>query len=166
MDSKKGQVSIGSLIIVAVTLIVGVIFLVSIAQQVGTVTSTEDLQNVSLGTAVNGTTLYLSGYRLVGSPVIVNSTNGAVVGSGNYTLTNNVVNNGALTVSVLPTLTATPTYLNAQWNISGTAQPTTYIADSGGRALASLIVILFALAVLVVALVPSVRDGMKQMVGK
>ena len=172
--NKKGQVvskELGLIIIVAITLIVGVIFFQLIAQQVGESTNTIAVANHTLDTVVNGTTQYLTDYRAISSVLVYNKTNGTAgtqgpeIGSGNYTVTNNVIHptTGALTVSILPDATSDVIGI---WYISGTAQPLTYIADSGGRTVAGLIAIFFALAVAVVALTPTLRSYVVEKLSK
>jgi len=86
-----------------------------------------------------------------------------LIGSGNYTVTNNVVHNGVLSVSILPD---TEAITKSAWQISGTAQPTTYISESGGRAMANLIPIFFALMLVAVALYPVYAGRLMEMFGK
>jgi len=164
--NNKGQVGVGAILIMAISVIVGVILFTAVAQQVGTTTNTATVSNLSIGTATNGTTLYITTYRAITSPVIVNSTNGAAVSASYYTITNNVVYNGALAVSVLPTSPSSANLTSYEWNISGTGQPLTYIPDSGGRALVGMIVIFFALAIAVVALTPVLKDGLLSAIGR
>lgn len=167
--NKKGQMSngLGIILIVAITLIVGVVLFQVIAQEVGKSTNTVAVVNVSLGDASNATTVYLTDYRSISDVVIYNESGDAIVPAGNYTVTNNDLNTDQeLCISVLPTTGVYEAFDGWEWTISGTAQPVTYIADSGGRAIASLIVIFFALAIAVVALVPSLRSGILSMLGK
>lgn len=163
--NKKGQVmnGLGMIIIVAVTLIVGVVFFQVIAQEVGSSTNTVAVANQSLtGAAVNDTLQYITYCRALSSVVMWNATGDVEVASGNYTVTNNVIHptTGALCVSINPTISATPDlgYDLGVWDIDGTCQPLTYIADSGGRAVASIIVIFFALAIAIVAISPTLRS--------
>ena len=165
--NKKGQMDgLGMIIIVAVTLIVGVVFFQVIAQEIGSSTNTVEIANQSLtAAAVNDTLQYIINCRALSSVVIINATGtGIIVDSGNYTITNDVINptTSALSVSVNPTISATPDlgYGVGIWKISGTCQPLTYIADSGGRAVTSIILIFFALAIVVVAISPTLRSGL------
>jgi len=156
---KKGQIGLGLILVVFMTILVGVILFQAIAQEVGGATSTTTVVETSLGTATNGTAIYLTDYRALSDVVIINGTTaGGVVGSGNYTVTNNVVDptTGGLAVSILPA--ASEGYYSQTWYLNATAQPTTYIAESGGRAVAGLIVIFFALAIAVVALYPTLAN--------
>jgi len=163
--NKKGQEGVGMILIVAITLIVGLILFTAIAQEVGTSINTVEVANQSIATVVNDTAQYLTDYRAISGVVIFNETGDAIVPASNYTITNNVLNptTGALSVRIVPS--TTPDYKSA-WKVSGTAQPLTYIPDAGGRALAGLIAIFFALGVLVVALTPSLRGGLMDLIGK
>ena len=142
----------------ALTAIVGVILLQASAQNVGTTTDTYSVANLSLGTASNTTAVYFTDIRALSSVVVVNNTNGAVLPSSNYTVTNNVVYNGALAVKVEQSIPPTTGFTGYILNISGTAQPTTYIDDGGARSVASLIIILMALTLAVVIISYGIRE--------
>lgn len=163
MKNKKGQVGLQEILYVFIAVLVGVVLFQAIAQQVGSTTNTVEVANTSLDTVVNGTAQYLTDYRAISSVVIYNETGDVIVGSGNYTITNNVVYNGALAVKILPD--ASENWTTA-WKVSGTAQPLTYIADSGARSMAALIVIFFALLVAVIAISPVARSGAMDLIGK
>jgi len=147
--NKRGQVEVGGLIVLAIAVIVGVILLQASAQQVGTVTNTVAVANTSLATVVNGTDQYLTDYRALSDVVVYNETGDTLVGSGNYTVTNNVVYNGALAVQIDVDASAD---VKSAWLVSGTAQPLTYEPTSGGRALTSLIIIMMAIAIVAVVI--------------
>lgn len=168
MNSKKGEMNaVGLTIVVAITLIVGLIFFQAIAQEVGKSTNTVALANQSLGVMTNGTVLYLTDCRaLNGNTKIWNATGDVEIPSTNYTVTNNVIYNGALATSVTPATVASAgfAYNKGTAKIDGTCQPLNYIADSGGRAMANLIVVMFALTVLVVAITPTLRNGVIDLV--
>jgi len=165
--NRKGQMNgVGYILIVALTLIVGVVLFQVVAQEVGKSTNTVAIANDTLSGTVNGTIEYMTDYRALSGVVIYNATNSVIVPSSNYTVTNNVVYNGALAVSVEPLDTLDRKYLDFDWSISGTAQPLTYIPSSGGRAVAGLISIFFALAILVVALEPSLRNKFLEAIGR
>jgi len=162
--NNKGQEGLGAIIVVAITIIVGVILFTAIAQQSGSTTSLA-YPNVTLDTVVNETAQYLTDYRSITDVVVQNQTGGVLITSGNYTITNNFIHptSGALSVRIVPDTSAD---LKSTWFVSGTAQPLTYIPDAGGRAMVGLIAIFFALAVLVVALTPSLRGGLMDLIGK
>lgn len=151
---------IGLLILTAVAIIVGVVLLQASAKQVGDVTNTIAYANNTLGTMTNGTTLYVTSCRAILNPVIWNATGDIVIPANNYTITNNVVYNGALTVRVVP---AVSVFADAAFNkgtatIDGTCEPTTYDESSGGRAVAGIIIVMFAIALAVVALTPTLKE--------
>lgn len=152
MNNKGQMVAVGGFIMLAIAVIVGAILLQASAQNVGTVTNT-NIVNQSIATIVNGTPQYITNYKAINSLVIYNESGNVVVGSGNYTATNNVIYNGALAVEILPE--ASDEYKNA-WVVTGIGEPLTY-GDSGGRSMASLIVIMMALALLSVAVVYAVK---------
>jgi len=156
--NNKGQaaVQIGGLIMLAIAVIVGAILLQASAQNVGEVTNTISIANQSISTVVNGTAQYLTNIKSISGVVVLNETGNVVVSATNFTITNNFINpsTGALSVKILPA--AGDDYISA-WQISGTAEPLTY-ADSGGRSMATLIIILMALALLSVAVVYAVKN--------
>ncbi len=169
--NKKGQTQeqLGFILIAFVAIIVGVVLFQVVAQQVGGVTSTVTTKNVSFGSAaVEGTAVYFD-FRAFSGVQIYNATGDLEVPSTNYTVANNVINptTGALSVSITPT-----SFLNVTnagegvWTVDATAQPTTYIPDSGSRAITQLIVIFFALAVMVAALEPTIRMKILEMFGR
>lgn len=162
MNNKGEMNTVGLLVVVAVVLIVGVIFMQSIAQNVGDTTNTITLANSSFTLASEGDSVYLTNYRAISSPVIYNAT-GELVPAANYTITNNVVYNGALAIKI--ETAAVNAYANDSANISGTAQPLTYIAESGGRATSNLIPIMFALLLAVIALYPVYSSKLKDLMG-
>lgn len=163
MKDKKGQIGIAEILTVFIAILVGVILFQTVAQQVGTTTNTVALANHSLDTVVNGTAQYLTDYQAISGVVVYNETGDVIVGSGNYTITNNVVYNGALAVMIMPD--ASDGWKSA-WQVSGTAQPLTYIADSGARSVTGLIVIFFALLVAAIALSPVFSSRVLESLGK
>jgi len=163
--SKKGQITLGVIMVAFIAILVGVIFVQSVAQQVGSSVNTIALANDTLvTTVVDNTPQYITEYKAISDVVIYNATGDALIPASNYTVTNNVLQNGALTVNITPLVVEADNQY--AWLVSGTAQPTTYISDGGGRAIASLIVIMFALAIVVVALSPTLRGGILEQFGK
>jgi hypothetical protein len=156
---KKGQIGIGSVILVFVAVIVAISLFLIVAQQIGTSTSTVAVANISLGNVSNSTYAYLTDYRSITNVVVYNATT-QVVDSANYTVTNNVVNNGAEAVRFIAINTTG--YTGNPWYISGTAEPLGYVGGAG-RSVALLIPILFALAIAVIALEPTIRSRIIEM---
>ena len=167
MNKKGEDIGIGMIIIVAMVAIIGAVFLQAIAQQVGDVTNTFDVANESVAHA-NGTTLalitQLQGKRVT-DVVVYNASDAIIVASGNYTIYQNQVIDGVETAGINVSADAIYQVLGT-WNVSYTTQPTTYDANSGGRAVAGIIVIFFALAIAVAMLIPTMRskilDSMKR----
>lgn len=154
--NRKGQIGtqIGSLILLAIALIVGAIFIQAAAQNVGESTNTVYV-NQSISTVVNGTAQYLTNVKSLSDVIVYNQTGASyVVNTGNYTITNNVVYNGQESVQIMPN--ADPTVKTA-WRVTGTGQPLGYISDGGGRSIASLIILLMAVALVVIAAVSAMK---------
>lgn len=163
---KKGQVNLGLIVMVFITVLVGVVLFQVISQEVGRATTTSEI-NVTLGAVTNGTDVYMTDWRSISSPIIINGTTGSTIAAGNYTITNNAIDptTGGLSIRIEPHADS-PEVSSQVWNISGTAQPVTYIADSGGRALAGMIAIFFALAIAIIALEPTLRGGILNLIGR
>jgi hypothetical protein len=154
----KGNLGqVGGLVMLAIALIVGAILLQGSAQNVSSVVNTNTIANQSLGVASNSTTVYLTNMKAISGVTVTNGTTGVTIGSGNYTITNNVVYNGALAVSVLPKSPADGGLTGYTWYINGVAEPTAY-ADSAGRSLTNLIIILMALAMVAIAVGYAVKN--------
>ena len=160
--NKKGQIGLGVIMVTFIVILLGVIFTQSIAQEVGSSTNTVALAAAPYTAAANGGDFYLTGYRAI-SGVTITNTSGTTITDGNYTITNNDVVDGVLVTTI--TVDAV-TYESQTWNITATAQPVTYIADGGARAMAGLIVIMFALAVAVIALGPTIQSRMLEGLGR
>ncbi|HEC40002.1 hypothetical protein LCGC14_0509390 [marine sediment metagenome] len=153
--NRKGQVELGAILIAFIVVIVGVVLMVASAGLIGDTTNTITATNISF-TGANGTTTNIPG-KFWSDLVVYNETGDYLIGSGNYTLINNAVVNGEETARLTR---AAPLALEAthNWNLSGVYQPTTYITNSGGRAIANIIIIFFALAIAVVTLFPTLRN--------
>ena len=154
MDNNLGKV--GLLIGVAIMIIVGVIFLQTSAQAVGDVTNTVSVVNSTYTAGANGETFYITDYKVLTDVVVRLEADGVIIDASEYTVTNNVVYNGAESVTVTVDSAA---HESADWDITATAQPLTYVKDAGSRAMANLIPIMFALALLTIALYPVIKDG-------
>jgi len=157
---SENDIGFSAIVIVFIAVVVGAIFLQTIAQNVGETTSTDVLLNDTQTLAANGSSIYLTNWRSLTDVIIKNATNETAVAipSTNYTVTNNVVYNGALAVQITTTSADTSNYASQSVNISGTVQPLTYIDSAGSRSMANLIIIFFALAVGVIALYPTLKN--------
>jgi len=161
--NKKGQIGVGVIMVSFIVILLGIIFTQSIAQSVGESINTIAIANQSETLAANGADIYIEEYRALSDVVILNSTN-SLITAGNYTVTNNAIDptTGDLSVKIT---TDDAAFASEVVKVSGTAQPLTYIADGGSRAMASLIVIMFALAVAVIALGPTIQSKMLEGLG-
>lgn len=164
---KKGQaLGFGAILIAFIGVIVGITLFTVVAQNVGVSTSTVDVANQSISSA-NGTTLAAS-LNLNGSAisnvVVYNATTTGplIIGSGNYSVTNHYVKNGAQTVVF--NVSAGSVYQGENWLISYTYEPTDYVGGAG-RSIALLIPIFFALLIAVIALEPTMRNGFRDLIG-
>lgn len=153
--NKQGQMGIGMIVTIFITILIGAIFLQVIAQSVGESVNTVDLANQTETLAANGESIYIDEWKAISNPVILDASDNTTILAGNYTITNDVVNptTGSLSIQIT---TDDAEFASDAVKISGTVQPTTYISDGGSRAMANLIVIMFALAVLVVVIGPAV----------
>ena len=158
---KKGENMGGTLIVAFVAIILGITLFVSVAQIVGDTTNTYSI-NENFTAPANDTAYYFTNYKSLTGVTIKNASNSLTITSGNYTITNNVVYNGAEAVKLVPDATAG--YAEWSWNVVGTVQPLTYIGDSAGRNFAALIPVFAALAIAIVALTPSLRSGILDLV--
>ena len=146
------------LLSVFIGVIIAVAFFQTIAQTTVSKTSTVELVNYSLGTVTNvsfgGDSIYLTDYRAISSPIIINESGDIGfwdIGSGNYTITNNVVDptTGGLSVRITPE--AGDGQSGFIWNISGTAQPVDYVGGAS-RSLYLVTLIIIVIGIIIFAL--------------
>lgn len=163
--NKKGETEnlIGLLILTAVTLIVGVILLQASAQNIGTATDTIQTVNQSLPNAItNGTGVYINTCKALTGVVIFNATNNVEIPNNNWTTADRVINptTGSLSVNITPNacITAGCAFNRGVWKVSGTCYPLTYEDSSGGRSMIGIVIIMFAIAIAVVALIPVLKQ--------
>ena len=176
--SEFGMISI--IVIVAITLIVGVLLFQVVAQEVGKSTNTITLgltgdNNTILSANVPDaidTKIDLIGQDLIGSATVVNATGGQTATSGNYTVGEHV--SATTGVQSIYFELDDPQFTGANLTASGSVGLNItyeygadgYIANSGARAMAALIAIFFALAIVVVALSPTLRSGLMEMLNR
>ena len=164
--NKKGQIAIGGILLAAIGIIVGLVLLTdSIADNTAAMTELRTQPNMTVSS------VYSSTVTLVGkstSNFVAGNATGVTIPANNYTLNNNVILADG-------TLGATVTWKEGDLlakgagpgaNVTYTYQPLGYVNDSAGRAMTNLIVLFCAIAIFVVALVPTLRNGVLNMVGK
>ena len=142
--SEKLQV--GGILMAAVVIIAALAMSPTIFQNIGTVTNT--VTTTQTITFPAGTALNLVG-QAVSSVSAVNATGGETITSGNWTVSNYVVENGVLVAKIN---NVTTRYAGSSVNITYTYEPLGYAKEGGTRAVVPLIAIFAALAVAVVAL--------------
>ena len=160
MKHRKGEMNgVGIFVLMFVVIIVGIALFTVIAQEVGDSTTTEAITNYNVTVTGAGTNYTITDYKYIGGTVtIMNATNLGLLNSGNYTISNNQIVDGSL-VSILR-VDDDVTFTSGIWSINATScQRPDYIDSSASRSIAGLIVIFFALAVGVVALSPTMRSG-------
>jgi len=169
--NKQGQVNInlGLLISVAVAVIVGAVLLIGVSSYVEQTRATY-VHNDSLGTCTTtpsaGESIDLVGQDVMADSVIVINCSGdnIAVPTTNYTISEVVsTTTGVKTISY--TSIGTGTYNDSLVNISYTYGAEGYIDDSGGRAVAQLIIVFMALLIGTVALVPVLRNKILDLAG-
>jgi len=167
--NNKGQVGVGILVMTAMAIIVGAIILTSSAQNIGDVTNTRSTSNDTLVIGALHTLANLQG-KFVDTATFVafNSTNSSggtvnrpIITSGNYSFLQNQVVNGAEVARLNVTGTQ---FVSQSWLVTYTYEPTTYISNSGGRSIATIVLIFLALAIAMVALLPALRSGVVDMI--
>ena len=166
--NKKAQIGgqVGAIIMVFITVIVGVILLTAVAQEAGETTTLSSYDNKLITLPVAGATTYITTDRYMTGVSMTNRTDAVVVTATNYTITNNVVYNGALAIKI--DLAAGSPFSAEPVNLTATTvQPLTYIPESGSRSLVPLIAIFFALAIVVVTMSPVLENEyVRNMVGR
>ena len=151
--NKQGQIGIGSLVVVAVAIILGLVLLQSSAQNIGGVipSSTTAANNVTYTTGANGAIIELVGQELVGTPIVTNSTNSSkIVEAANYTIAECVRASDSL--KGICYTTNTVSYQSTPVNISYNYYPAGYADDAGSRSIIGIIILLAAVAIALIAL--------------
>lgn len=148
--NKRAQ-SFGGVLVTAIGVIVAVVILQASAQQVGSTTNLELTTNGLVTFPNTAAGLVLNGRAVEGVVTVTNRTSGVAVTSGNWTVTNNVVQtDGTLAPVLRPT--GASSYNNTAVNVTYTYQPDTYDDSSAGRSISAIVVLFAALAIAVYAL--------------
>lgn len=164
--NRKGQVTIGLIVMVFVMVVVGVAFLTGgIASNVENLRQTTSVVNETITAPATGSVIEITGSGIVGSAVVTNATSGAVVPATNYTIAGRQppITSGVVTNTYTSNGGG---YSGESVNVSYTAEPDGYDTSAGGRAIILLVTIFVALAIGVIALVPAARSGVMEMFGR
>lgn len=153
MKSKKAQVGIGVMVIMAIAVIVGLVLFQQAAGDVGDITTTQSLSQGLYSLPASGSCTDLVGQELIGTATVTNRSTGTTI--GNVTVSERVSTvDGLKRIGVCAT--------GANWegdpisarpvNITYTYGPEGYVADSGARSVTTLITLLAAIAIALVVL--------------
>jgi hypothetical protein len=151
--NKKG-LELGSMLMIFLGIILGLVFIVAIADNQAPLTNTRSVTNGTVTFPENGSTLTLEGQALVGAITAVNATDGEAVPASNFSTEDFVQASGEYRLVL--------TSLDSDWNdesvnLSYTYEPVGYNSDGSNRTILGLVLIFFALAVFAIAL-PGVRE--------
>jgi hypothetical protein len=163
--NSKGQIGLGMFLIAFIGIIVAVTLFQTVAQDVGKVTSTYTATAAQYTPAAAESSVDLTGQELVTLTAVVNDS-GDYDCESNFTIAEGV---SPRTGTKRVIMTSVATYSSAfcgKVNVTYTYAPEGYIDNSAGRSIALLIPILAALAIMVIALVPSLRSGVMDMLKK
>ena len=174
MNNKGQGVNLGLLITVAITIIVGLVLLVPVAQEAGFNTDKITYTNVSTPIGANGSYYNWTDMTVIDSIEVYNYTNASgimttiepvlIIAAGNYTTYNEVVV-GDVEVSqyrVENALFASTAY---GLNITRIGEAPTYIGGGAGS-ITKLIIVFFAIGIMVIALIPTTRSKILEAFGR
>lgn len=136
--------------------IITVVFLSSIANQVYTSTNTFNGINVTFNSPAVNQTVTIHGRELFGTPAIINGTSEGIA-TGNFTVSTLYVR-GVGTI-IINNTNGLASYSTNPFNITYEYAESGYINQSGGRTIATLIVIFGALAILIGGIVILIKTG-------
>lgn len=143
------RTGVGFLIVAFVAVVIGLTLLLQAAGYVGIMTGTQTLSNYTAGTVpADGSTLELIGQNIVGTAIATNATDGVLIPSTNYTVTQGLGADGQ--IAVIYTAVGS-TFDGESLNISYTYEPDGYVTSSAGRAIAGLIILFGAMGIAFVA---------------
>jgi hypothetical protein len=151
--NKKGEESpMGLIIAIFIAVIVALVLYQSIAQTVGTSTTSGSLVNVTYLSSVSANGTVTVGGRDNGVLSVAHAANGTVVTSL-FALENNYVNNQqVIQLKTTDAAVANKWYNGTNINITYTYNPTGYMDSSASRTTFLLVVIMAAIGIAVVAL--------------
>lgn len=161
---KKGQLSVGVILVAFVGIIVALALYQGIFGFIGQTTSSE-VYNTTAGSAAlvvpaDGATTDLTGQELLDTPLVINATGGETVPSTNYTIAETIsATDGLKRISYTA---VGGLYEGASVNVSYTYGAEGYVDSGAGRSIVLLIPILAALAIGLIALGPTIKSGIEK----
>ena len=164
MAKTENMGFIGIILMAFISIIVALaLFNGGITSNVAGTTTLGTTVNDTVTSAASGSAISLDG-KYVSDLIATNISSGATIPSTNYTIQNNQVVNGVLTARLLSN--DGTEYPGQSWNVSYTYQPEGYITSSGGRSIASIIIVLTALAIASIGLILVGKSKIQEIVGK
>ena len=151
--NNRGEVTIGSVLMLAVVVIAALVLLQASFANIGTMTQTRDVTNQTIKFTP---TTVLQG-QAVSNVVVTNASNGVSVPATNYSITNYNIGSDGVLRSYLTNLSGV--FGGQNVNVSYTYEPLGYDTNAGNRTIIGLIALFSALAIAVVAMTPSLRNG-------
>lgn len=156
--NKRGEITLGVLIVLAIGIIVCLLLFQQAASNVeranpSTVTT---IRNQTVTFPAAGSKLILTGQELVTTFGIANTSGEGLVPATNYTWQEEVRTSDGMKGIVI-TANAGP-FNSRSVNVSYTYYPDGYIDSAGGRSVASIIVLLAAIALAVFGLWPLIQE--------
>ncbi len=161
---EMGNLGFGLILSAFIGILIGLILISSSAADVAKATDEYTTGATYTITApTSGSWKDIRGQELLSVPTVTNSS-GDAVAAGNYTIEERVSSVDGLKRIAYKNNNAA--YNAAVVNVSYTYGMEGYIDDSGGRSIADLIIIFFALGIAAIALVPSLRSGVLGALGR
>ncbi len=162
--NDKGQINIGSILVVFIGVIVALVLIPAIGEHAGTVTTTQRVNNVTFTFPANNTNLDLTGQEIITVHNIFNATGGEVIATANYTVREIVsTTTGVKTINIIG-IDGNNAYAGQSANISYTYGSDGYADSAAARSVTDLILIFAGLAVAIFALVPTLRSKIIEMI--
>ena len=163
MEGKQ----IGAIILAAVAVLIGLAFYTgSFSQNIGQLTQTSAIANITVTFPTNGTILEIPvcGQRVI-SGSLLNATGTNLVATSNYTFNQRIsTGDGYLVATLNVTIAKESPWSGKSVNVSCAYAPRGYLEDGGSRGIVILIAIFMSLLILVSA-VPNLREQARDFMG-
>lgn len=162
MSNRKGQMGMGIVIVAFIGIICALILFQTISQYVGTsAMATAGSANYTTTVPAANSSIDLLGQELVGAVTFLNGSNAShSIAAANFTVREGVDSTG---VKGIILTSGDNKFQGTSVNVLYSYYPDGYIDDAGGRGIALIIPILAALAIAVIALAPTLKSGIMDM---
>ena len=161
---EKG-LGFGLILTVFIGVIVGIVLFQASADQIGNTAIKVTTSNALYTAPAAGVTIDLVGQELLNTPTVTNRTSGGTVSATNYTIFEGVSPTTGVKTIRYKTLAGSE-FAGKEINVSYQYGTSGYVEDTGTVAVIGLILIFAALAIAVIALVPTLRSGVLTLIGK